>query len=304
MRTPLKGWHNNVWNIVGARTLSMSGRQLFIIDKFRDTDRPLLSVMADPQSIFMSGLRKFKRHTLYSNIINDRSAVYYTTCIQKTDPYRDLGTVKPNFVPGRSNVILDPANPFTTRPKLSTGSAFASIFGFLKKLPLYLSIAIFVPIGMAAFLINSCIQNIRSSNRIKLHEKGELGVSTEEYRVPLLIKELRGEVESAYEALNSSQAQEYLATEDEDDDVSMNAEDRSLMVRERRLSIPTQPTLALAPYQFEMIRSLDTLNWRKYPVWIHNVRHSHGAIIARIDKKRYDEGYVVLGHYAEEEFLT
>lgn len=309
VRTPLKGWHNNIWNVVGARSLSMSGRQLFIIDNFRDTERPLLSVMADPQSIFMSGLRKFKRHTLYSNIINDRSAVYYTTCIQKTDPYRKLDYITPNFVKGRSNVVLDPANPFTAKAKISNGHTYSSVWnacvGFLKKLPLYISIAIFVPIGVAAFLVNSCIQNIRSSNRIKLHEKGQLGVSPDEYRrFPLLIKELRGEVESAYEVLNSSQAQEYLATEDEDDDIDMDAEHRSLLVRERRLSIPTQPTLALAPCQFEMIRSLDTLNWRKYPVWIHNVRHSHGAIIARIDKKRYDEGYVVLGHYAQEEFLA
>ncbi|KAG7129083.1 Lipid droplet phospholipase 1 like protein [Verticillium longisporum] len=42
VRTPLKGWHNHVWNVLGARTLSMSGRQLFTIDKFRDTGRPLL----------------------------------------------------------------------------------------------------------------------------------------------------------------------------------------------------------------------------------------------------------------------
>jgi hypothetical protein len=287
----------------------MSGRQLFIIDKFRDTERPLLSVMADPQSIFMSGLRKFKRHTLYSNITNDRSAVYYTTCIQKTDPYRQLNSIAANFVKGRDNIALDRLNPFTSKAKISNGPTYSSVWnacvGFLKKLPLYISIAIFVPIGVAAFLVNSCIQNVRSSNRIKLHEKGQLGVSTDEYRrFPLLIKELRGEVETAYEVLNSSQAQEYLATEDEDDDVDMDAEQRSLLVRERRLSIPTQPTLALAPCQFEMIRSLDTLNWRKYPVWIHNVRHSHGAIIARIDKKRYDEGYVVLAHYAEEEFLA
>lgn len=286
----------------------MSGRQLFTIDEFRDTDRPLLSVMADTKSIFMSGLRKFKRHTLYSNIVNDRSAVYYTTCIQKTDPYRKLNKLNPNFLDEEKygKVLLDPATPFMQRPKL-TSTSFASVgkacWHYIKKIPIMAAVVIFVPIGVAAFLVNSVIQNVRSSSRIKLHEKGELGVSIEEYRVPLLIKELRGEVENAYEALSSAQGQEFLGADDDDDDVAMNVEERDTMVRERRLSIPTQPTLALTPHQFEMIRSLDTLNWRKYPVWIHNVRHSHGAIIARIDKQRYDEGYVVLKHYTEEEFL-
>ncbi|KAJ6782793.1 hypothetical protein PWT90_04150 [Aphanocladium album] len=305
VRTPLRGWYNHVWNVVGARTLSMSGQQLFTTDVFRDTEKPLLQVMTDPKSIFMSGLQKFKRHTLYANITNDKSAVYYTTCIQKTDPYRNLDLIRPNFVAGRGEVLLDPATPFSPRPKLvESTSIWSTSLRFIKRIPLALTIVVFVPIGVAAFLVNSVIQNIRSSKRIRLHEQGLLGVSIEEYRVPLLIKELRGEVESAYEVLNSSQRQEYLGADDEEEeDAAMNAEDRKMMTRERRLSQPTQPTLALAPCQFDMIRNLDTLGWRKYPVWIHNTGHAHGAIIARIDKRRYDEGFIVMGHYAEVEFL-
>lgn len=307
VRTPLKGWHNHIWNVVGARTLSMSGHQLFIIDKFRDTERPLLQVMTDPQSIFMSGLRKFKRHTLYSNIINDKSAVYYTTCIQKTDPYRKLDLVRPNFLAGRGNVMLDRETPFFPRPKLAEKTTVASIGStcvrYLKKLPLALTVVVLVPVGVVAYLFNSVIQNMRSSKRIRLHEQGKGGVSVEEYRVPVLIKELRAEAEEAYEALNSSQRQEYLGPDDDDEDEAMNAEDRQTITRERRLSQPTQPTLALAPSQFYMIRNLDSLGWRKYPVWIHDTGHAHGAIIARIDKRRYDEGFIVTGHYAEDEFL-
>lgn len=318
VRTPLKGWYNHIWNSVGARSLSMSGHQLFTIDDFRDTGRPLLQVMADPQSIFMSGLRRFQRHTLYANITNDKSAVYYTTCIQKTDPYRDLDLIRPNYIPDRhggsgggGNVLLDRTTPFFPRPKLSTPTTYSSVAAaclrYLKKIPLALAIAVFVPIGVAAFLVNSVIQTVRSSKRIRLYEQGREagGFRVDEYRVPLLIKELRGEVESAYEALNSSQGQEYLGAEDDEDDedAALNAEERRVLTRERRLSQPTQPTLALAPCQFDMIRNLDTLGWRKYPVWIHNTGHSHGAIIARIDKRRYDEGFIVLGHYAEEEFL-
>lgn len=293
---------------MGARTLSMSGRQLFTIDAFRDTGRPLLSVLAEPNSIFMTGLRKFKRRTLYTNIVNDRSAVYYTTCIAKTDPYRKLDSIKVNSLKGYEGVLLDPANPVQpSSPKFRGPATLSSVTGsvvnWIKRIPFMVTVAVFVPIGVLAYLFNSVIQNIRSSQRIKVYERGEAGVSLDGYRVPVLIKELREEVENTYEALNSSQTQEYLAAEDEDDVDAMSAEDRRLIQRERRLSVPAQPTLALTPHQFEMIRSLDTLKWRKYPVWIRNDRHSHAAIIVRMDKKSFDEGWVVLRHFAGDEFL-
>ena len=56
------------WNVFGARTLSASGRQLFTIDRFRETGRPLLEVLADTSSIFIKGLAKFERRTLYASV--------------------------------------------------------------------------------------------------------------------------------------------------------------------------------------------------------------------------------------------
>ena len=57
-------------------------------------------MLADPESIFISGLKMFRRHTLYTNILNDRSAPYYTTDVTKTDPYTDMSKIKVNYVPG------------------------------------------------------------------------------------------------------------------------------------------------------------------------------------------------------------
>ncbi|EEU45194.1 uncharacterized protein NECHADRAFT_40576 [Fusarium vanettenii 77-13-4] len=307
VRSPLKGWHNHVWNVLGARTLSMSGRQLFTIDKFRDTDRPLLSVLADPNSIFMSGLRKFKRRTLYANTINDRSAVYYTTCIAKTDPYTNLEKVKLNYLKGYEGVLLDPNNPVTPFPKVQTPASLSTVYAssvkWFKRIPFMLAIGVLVPVGVVAFLINSVIQTIRSSSRIKLHEMGQGGLNVEDYRMSMWIKEIREEVENTYEAINSSQNQEYLGTEDEEEDEHLDLEQRTVIRRERRMSTVSQPTLALAPYQFEMIRNLDDLGWRKYPVHIQNHRHTHAAIIVRFEKKGFEEGWVVLKHYAGSEFL-
>lgn len=283
----------------------MSGRQLFTIDNFRNTGKPLLSVLADPNSIFMNGLRKFKRHTLYTNIVNDRSAVYYTTGIAKTDPYRDMDQLKVNFLKGREGVILDPTNPYVSRPKVAEPTSVSSLTrtGMLwaKRGPFLAAVALVIPLGVATYLLNSVVQTIRSSSRIKLHEAGRGGLKVEEYRMPPLMTEIREEVEHAYETLNSSQNQAYLAAGD--DDVQLNAEDRQTMARERRMSTPGQPTLALSAHQFDMIRSLDTLNWRKYPVWIQHNPHSHAAIIVRMDRKTFDEGWVVLDHFANDEFL-
>ncbi|KAI2473178.1 DUF676-domain-containing protein [Annulohypoxylon bovei var. microspora] len=307
VRTPLRGWHNHVWNVLGARTLSMSGRQLFTIDDYRGTGRPLLAVLADPESIFISGLKRFKRRTLYANVVNDRSAVFYTTGIAKTDPFSDTSRIKAHYLKGYEDVILDPLNPVS--PLVSKGSNgmadfTASSLGFLRRAPLMLALAIFIPIGVAAFLLNSVVQTFRSSRRIRLHESGLAGIRVEDYRLPIWIKDLRGTVEDVYENLNSWQGESYLgASDDEGDDGDLNKAETEILALERRKSHPQFPTLALAPSQFAMVDELDKVGFRKYPVWIHKVRHSHAAIIVRSDTPRFDEGLVVLQHWMKEEFL-
>lgn len=63
------------------------------------------------------------------------------------------------------------------------------------------------------------------------------------------------------------------------------------------------PTLALAPHQFEMIASLEKLGIRRFPVYIHNDKHSHAAIIVRKPwSKKWEEGKVVVGHWLNEAF--
>jgi hypothetical protein len=328
VRTPLRGWANQTFNVLGARTLCMSGRQLFGIDKFRDTGKPLLAVLADPNSIFMSGLARFKRHTLYTNITNDRSAVHYTTGISKTDPYTDMSRVHAHFLPGWDDVLLDPSDPVSPAPPGAPETLPASLTKWARRLPLVVALTLFIPLGVVAFLVNSAVQTVRSSRRVRLHERGLAGINAAEFRVNLWIKEIRGAVEDAYEGLNSAQGQEYLVDDDDDDDTTSDtngggnptpgssASDgdesegdsgRKILALERKMSAARHeggfPTLALAPYQFAAIRALDRLGWRKYPVWIHKHRHSHAAIIVRMDKKGFEEGKVVLRHWVTEEFL-
>ena len=183
-------------------------------------------------------------------------------------------------------------------------------------MPFLAAMILFIPLGIVAFFINSGVQSIRSNRRIKLHEKGLAGLSPEMYRVPLLTN-MREAVEDVYENLNSAQSHEYLVdgVEEEEevgDEPPSPILDRAQAFRTQRTNVggpeKTQlidvdvPTLALAPYQFKMIHALDSLGWNKYPVHIHQVMHSHAAIIVRIDKASFSEGYVVLKHWLDNEF--
>ncbi|KAI9735425.1 MAG: hypothetical protein M1818_006431 [Claussenomyces sp. TS43310] len=331
VRTPLRGYHNHLWNVLGARTLSLSGRQLFIIDKFRDTGRSLLSVLADPESIFIKGLAKFERRTLYANIVNDRSAVYYTTGITKTDPFTNLGQIAINYLKDTENVLVDGENPVAPKEPQECSPLWcfrlmADVRDMINRVPFLLAMIVFIPFGTLAFLINAGVQSFASSRRIKLHESGRAGIEVSSYRMPLLLTGMRGAVEDVYENLNSAQSNDYLASEAEEEAIShgdptasrMEGEEPLLPEVEKSTHHSLSPnlddtqlshsrnlgiqTLALAPEQFAMISALDNVGFRKYPVHIHKVNHSHAAMIVRMNKPAFSEGYIVLRHWVENEF--
>ncbi|KAI9813409.1 MAG: hypothetical protein M1827_004084 [Pycnora praestabilis] len=214
VRTPLVGIHSRVWNVLGARTLSVSGRQLFIIDAFRETGRPLLAVLADPDSIFIRGLAMFKNRCLYANIINDRSAPYYTTAITRIDPFDQIDSLRIEYLKGYEPNILDPSQPVSIL-KPETAPAFYTRWlhdgrTILGRIPIFALLVVLLPIGSAVFLVNSGIQSIRSRQRIKLHESGKAGIGIGGYRIPLMVRDVRSAVEEVFEGMNNRQTQEYL----------------------------------------------------------------------------------------------
>lgn len=326
VRTPLRGFANHLWNVIGARTLCMSGRQLFMIDKFRDTGRPLLSVLADPDSIFIHALKRFQNRSLYSNTVNDRSAVYYTTCISCTDPYTQMDKLQLNFVKGYESVVLDPDNPFKLRSDQHLPMFYGRLVGgsqrFVKSLPLYVALAILFPLIFVIFMVNSGIQTVRSRRRIRLHEVEHEAKGFGGYRVPFIMQYVRQAVEDAYENINAAQSQDYLPDGSEEQAVpirslgssteplpsSLIAGSGTSMTPEKSESaafngenaqhrLPTFPTLALTPAQFAMIKSLDECGFQKFPVLITKTNHSHAAIIVRRVTPRFDEGKLVIDHW-------
>ncbi|KAI4115027.1 MAG: hypothetical protein LQ345_004303 [Seirophora villosa] len=320
VRTPLRGYHSQLWNAFGSRTLSASGRQLFTIDTFRDTKRPILSVLADPDSVFIRALSLFKNRSLYANVINDRSAQYYTTAITATDPFVDLDAVTIRYLDNYSPNILDSDHPVAPKPAQDQQSLYtrlsSSSQGLLYRVPLYTALAALIPVATIAWTINSGIQSFRSNKRIQVHEQGQ-GLGG--YRIPLLLSSgsntARSAMSGAFRRMNSTPGQDYLpesSSSDEDGEepkpahsattTAANDSPPSLELKRTSSRKADFPTLALSDEQFAMIRHLDAVGWTKHLVHIHSVAHSHAAIIVRIRKPGFDEGKVVVRHWLEEGF--
>ncbi|PLB53150.1 putative alpha/beta hydrolase [Aspergillus steynii IBT 23096] len=326
VRIPVKGLRSFLWNYLGPRTISVSGRQLFLVDSFRDSGKPLLSLLADPDSVFMRALAKFKRRCVYANVVNDRSTVFYTTAISLSDPFQqDLERAHIKYVAGYEPVVVDPDVYFALPGRKEDGHPLSSrIQQQTKKLftdlSLWLFFTLLMLIALPIFLVNSIIQTSRSRQRIQLHEEGQSGASFGHYRIPLLIKDAQSAVEEVFERAAARQDPEYLSAADQHTGASQlrkrtsatsfpaNEGKSSVLIREETCSPPdrsasqTFPTLALTPLQMSIIKSLNAVGFRKYPVYIHNHRHSHAAIIRRVPKKGFDEAPVVMKHWLDAEF--
>jgi len=312
-RMPLRRYYSYIWNVLGARTLSMSGRQLFGIDKFRDTGRPLLSLLADPESIFIRALAQFQHRSLYANVVNDRTVAYYTAGISQTDPFVQLDLIKVNYIPGYNDVIVDGEDPVAPG-ELEQPQAFAQRVAsgaqtMLGRVAITAFLAVFIPIGSTLFLMNSAVQSIRSTQRIRLHSEGRAGIDASRYRIPLMIDAARQNVEGIFENVNRVQGQDYLSAGSEEMASPTQSSSPGWTRKQSHSDGPSDekpkgsalefPTLALTQDQFKMIEALDNVGFKKYPVFIHNHHHSHAAIVVRIDKASHAEGRQVIKHWLD-----
>lgn len=314
IKTPKKGYRSLIWDYMGGRTLSVSGQQMFLIDKFRDSGRPLLSIIADENSIFMKGLNLFKNKTIYANTQNDRSVPYFTSGISSSDPFVDLDKIDVHYLAdqGEDPVILDPDCPASLRQSskyesLSRSERWALMTQQTRTtLPFYALFFSLMPIAIPAFLINSVIQTYKSTQRVQLHESGGAGINLGRYRIPLL-EEAQAVQDRTLQRMASQTEQEFLPTPPPERESPSESTD-SLGLKERkrlhrrRSSYKENspfPTLALSDEQFEMLENLNRVGFAKYPAHIQRHRHTHAAIVVRIDKPDFDEGRVVVRHWAD-----
>ncbi|KAB8266345.1 putative serine esterase-domain-containing protein [Aspergillus pseudonomiae] len=345
VRIPRQGVWGYIWNNVGPRQGSISAQQLFLVDSFGDSGRPLLSILADPDSIFVWALAKFKNRSLYGNVVNDRTTIFYTTTLSLVDPFRDLGDAQVNYVKGYEPVVIDPDMYFLPSAEVKESLPLASrvweqITRFFTTALFWVFIALFLSIVLPLFFLHSISQWSHSRERVRLHEEGESATLFRQYRLPhVMVKQMQSAIEEAYEDVGFSQDPEYLSTTSNSSSAdsirrrnspSLKAKEAaghkpsSITIQEASPPTPehgqpnstrettaddaiskkgrTYPTLALTPAQLSIIESLNSVGFRKYPVYIHNHRHTHAAIIVRAPKPGFDEGKVVIKHWLDTEF--
>ncbi|EPS29877.1 hypothetical protein PDE_04827 [Penicillium oxalicum 114-2] len=326
-RTPLKGTLGGIYNTLGSKTVSRSGQQMFMVDTFRDTGRPLLSVLADPSSIFIQGLKRFRTRSVYANIVNDRTVVFYTSAISKTNPFEDPEKVNIKYVKGYDDVIVDLDDYLLPdSPKKSDAAGSSQLWKEVKKhayrVPLWVLVVLVVPPAITIFFANAAVQTIRSQRRIRLHSEGKNGLRFGRYKVPLVMQNVQHVMEEAYENVGARQEPSYLSSGEEDERSESTSEKQKCQSNdqdaptsisaldemahgdshEARHLLEQPPTLALKEDQFDIIDSLDAVGFRKYCVYIHNHRHSHAAIIVRMRKEGFNEGKMVMKHWLDHEF--
>ncbi len=161
-RSPKNGYPSHLWNVMAGNILSKSGRQLFGIDKFRDTGRSVLAVLADPESIFIRALAQFQERSLYANVLSDRTVSYYTASISQTDPYVNMDDININYVDGYDQVIIDGEDPvsYKTPEELPTATQrFTSkTRTVLETIPFVVLLAAFIPIGSTILMVTGVFQ--------------------------------------------------------------------------------------------------------------------------------------------------
>ncbi|MCJ1306808.1 hypothetical protein MMC25_000451 [Agyrium rufum] len=309
-RSPFPGYVRRMFNSLGGNMLSTSGRQLFLIDDFQNTGRPILSVLADPGSIFIKALAQFKNRHLYANVVNDRSVPFYTAMISTIDPFTDdVEALDLCFEKDYEPVILESDLAKITRRPDSTNESYFEKFVYTSKtiaraVPFYGLLAIFVPLGATFFTINSGIQHFRSNQRIQSHHAGKTGISYAMYRIPLMIEHAAAAAAETHhhEAGTRTEAQRRTSKSGKDSEKYLTESSEESSSSSSSARLPKFPQLDLSPEQFEMIRNLDSVGFEKHPVYIHDVRHSHAAIVVRINRKSFKEGRMVLQHWVSEVF--
>lgn len=96
---------------LGSKFLSRSGGQLYARDDFHQ-GKPLIEVMTQEGTSFMSALRKFPKISIYASALNDRTVPFPTGAIQRHDPF---ARAERKMLKGRSKLLLSEEYPVDLR---------------------------------------------------------------------------------------------------------------------------------------------------------------------------------------------
>lgn len=162
-----------------------TGQQLFLTDS-----EQLLVKMADPSSIFYTGLKRFQTRILMANIKNDRSVAFYTSYITNYSPFDSLDYVDikylrdlPSAVVGKLTVwpkfvdltrSLKVTNRVATTANSQEETSIIRSNKFLRYTILIMAASILIPFYIPLVLaLSFCVSNY-SKIKIRLLKSLEL----------------------------------------------------------------------------------------------------------------------------------
>ncbi|KAJ7606155.1 DUF676-domain-containing protein [Mycena polygramma] len=168
---------NRILFWLGTTLLGRTGKQLHLQDSWAETGRPLLEVMAHPESVFYKGLSKFRNINIYANAINDFTVPYFSGAFEEHDPFaaHPERNIIPEYLPDYAPLIQgfslrESSLSFalrlkSLRPLTFNGPFIAWVFPW--NIILYLLLPLLIPIGIL-YLASDYILSSRSS-RARIH---------------------------------------------------------------------------------------------------------------------------------------
>ena len=322
--------------------IGVAGSHLYLSDRFRDTARPLLAVMADPTTVFFRGLRRFRRLIAYGNVLNDRTVLWYSAAFATTDPYADLSKVAVRYVKGYEGVVLEQDdgsgggvvlrnvkkmkqktnnnnnNINTSRPNDNdvesrredwpddADSQTATDLSWdlrLKLVGMGVVLLTLLPILIPILGVGTSAAMTLSRRRMQRHDQGEDGIPTETYRrLPIWATGTKPDNDTDNDISNDTSNETTTSTTATTTTTTITAAD-GLATSSSSLA-DAFPALILSPVQREMARNLSTLPWRRFPVLIRMYLNTHVDVIVRDFGVQGTDGRVVLRHFVDEEFLA
>ncbi|ESK84109.1 lipid particle protein [Moniliophthora roreri MCA 2997] len=294
---------SSLYSTLGPKLLSRTGEQFYCVDKWSNTGKPLLEVMADPEFVFYKALASFQHARIYANAIYDTTVPYVTAAIETEDPFADHAKngieikLDENYKPIIKSYSLPPVPPAPTpKPVILSPSWFQqrknkkpSLPPFLKfRFPLnivfYAMLPILIPVILALTVIRLSRDARSSRARIKELEKD----ATHGQSLARVLAQLEREVEGAVVELMDEAGSGSTST--------LQGTEISIKVGKK-----SKEPAALSPLQHKIAEQLNTLPLKKELAFIDGVFNSHGTIIMR-DVKRFPfqiAGEGVVRHWAD-----
>nr|XP_031861954.1 uncharacterized protein CI109_002784 [Kwoniella shandongensis]KAA5529026.1 hypothetical protein CI109_002784 [Kwoniella shandongensis] len=264
---------------LGARILSRSGEQLYVIDHYSEQDsRPLLEIMADPRLVFYQGLEHFDRLDVFASGINDNTTPYPTAAIETVDHFLEWQEQGIEVDADEAGIIRSWSKAESDKKvvKKNLGAYVGTLPPVLRyPFPFNYIILLFFPILLPILVILIFARQSLDTRRSKrrLQELAQTSSAGARSPIPsasgLSIQGLRDAIRRIERNLES--------------DLIESAETPDIFTH---IKAPVQPhevtvKLRLKDAQLRMAMWLNALPLKKHITWWPEIRNAHATIVVR-----------------------